>query len=323
MKLFAYTALSFVLLLSACSGSSEEKDKKTAEKDSKKTDEPFKDRVGEYRKYVEGLSTTNAESATLAMKKYKELFKDADVQTCDSAFIIFNDFYEIALLGNLNEAVYKDEVLQNTEYYMTDEDGNELPLPKPFKDLENKVSKHGYRLEFPEGMISIGMERKFIEKNFYNFVSPDMQVFLTRLDHDNNDPLSADGGIIVSEAEFVERMIWWENFAKKHPDFILKDRVKATEQQLFSAFLMGGDNTPVYWTNEENGAVLEMTDYFKTVYAILEKRYPKSEAWKRIKPYQKAILANDMKTVEKLRKDYQKKGYTFDYTKEDAMYYVY
>jgi len=311
MKPVVLFCLLLLSILSACSGSDTTVNKTEKEQKKEVAAEQWKDLVGEYKVFVKELNPNKAESATIAMKKYQELFKDSDVQTCDTAFVVFHDFYE-GLAGGLNDFVSTDKILQETEYMGYDENGRELPLPKAFKKLENQLSIHGYRLEFPEGMITIGYDRSFIAKYFYDFVSPEMKQFLTRLDHDNNEGFGEDAAIMIDEDEFVDRLIWWENFTKEHNDFILSERVKETKIQLFTFFLIGMDNTPCYYQfSEEDGvvAISEPNEYFLKMYEMLLKKYPKSESAKLVKPYFEALKKLDAKELERLKAKYTEQGY--------------
>ncbi len=312
MKLHAFLALSVLLFVSSCGDSSISK--KPVKLDEEVSDvQPWKDIVGEYETFVKGLNKRNISSSTVAMKKYKRLFKDADKATCDSGFVVFHELYE-SLIRSENESVYNDVKLQNTVWNQTDENGKSEPMPKVFKDLENKIKPHGYRLEFPEGMISIGYDRSFIAKHFYKYVSPVMRTFLKELDHENETGFSEDGGITIDEEEYVERLVWYENFEKKNPEFIMAETVKYNRKYLFTFFLIGMDNTPVYWPNEENTIVVE--DYFNGAYTLLQQKYPNSETWKRTKPFKQALLASDTSKMKKLLSDYQKKGWMMDFAKD-------
>ncbi len=219
----------------------------------------------------------------------------------------------------MNGEIYKDESIQDTFWTQYDENDKLQPMPLSYKKWEKKVSNQGYRLEFPEGMMCLGLDRSFIAQHFYDFVSPEMKKFLMRLAYDNDHPFSEDAGIVIDEKEFVDRLVWWENFEKEHPDFISKDRVKGIHQQLLAYFLMGMNNTPAYYINDENRSI-EIQPYFIASYRIMVNRYPKSDAWKLAKPYLKALMLNDQDGAEAILKDYTKKGWVTDFSKEMEFY---
>ena len=318
MKLFAFGMISLLLVMVSC-GESPSVKTKEAKEEKQPDQEIVRDLVAEYKILVSKLDATKVETISEAITEYQKLFNESSKQTCDTAFLIFHEYYE-KMLGTLNKSVYSDKVLQNTEYVGYDENGKELPLPKPFKKLEDKVSKYGYRLEFPEGMISIDYDRSIIANNFYSFVSPEMKSFLEQLNHDDFETFGEDGGIIISEKAFVERLVWWENFNKSNPKFILHERATAIHQQLYTYFLLGMNNTPVYFDPEVETEGFIIEPYFVTAYELLEKKYPQSDAWKRTKPYKKMLLANDQSGIKKMIESYIKKGWIVDFNKEQEWY---
>lgn len=315
MKKYFLPVILFALLF-ACSSPPETDKDKSAGTEEKVADQA--ELLDQYDEYVAAVDSNDVKAIAGATDKYKELFKDADEETRDKAFLIFHRMYE-NMANMLNEDVMNDVALQQVTWTAYDENGKKLPMPAEYKKLENRVKPYGYRLEFPEGMISIGLDRSYIAKNFYKYVSPEMRNFLVRLDQDNNKPFAEDGGIIIDEKEFVERLIWWENFEKENPDFLCKDRVTSIHQQLFAYFLEGMNNTPSYFMNDEDQTI-EIEPYFKTCYEMLEKRYPKSDAWKRTKPFLKALMESNQDQAENILKDYTKKGWIVDFSKPIEYY---
>jgi len=314
MKLFGVLMFGLLFFTGSCGGSSKSKESVRADEEVGDK-QPKKDLVKVYKEYVAELDSNDVKSIESAMNMYKQIFKDANVEECDTAFLAFHHLYE-GMTYILNETVMNNVKLQETVWIAFDENGKKLPMPKAYIKEENKVKSYGYRLEFPEGMICIGYDRSYISKHFYDFVSPTMKSYLERLNKDNEDKFAGDAAIMISEKEYVERLIWYENFEKKNPDFPYKDRVKATRQQLFSFFLTGMDNTPV----KDYGSD-EISDYFKNAYTFLEQKYPNSETWRRTKPYKQAMLDNDVPKMEKLLSDYTKKGWTFDFENNYELYF--
>ena len=300
MKYFSILALS--ILLTSCNSTD-------APKESKKEKEPVKEEasrnfVKEYRTYLKGLKKMNPNSSLAGAKKFKELFKEADKATCDSGFVLFLKLYE-NLAYYINDDVNDDEVLQNTTWNQMDENGKSEPMPAAFLALEKKVKPNGYRLEFPEGMISVGYDRKFLAKHFYKFVTPTMRKYLKQMEKENESGFMEDGGIVIDEKEYVDRLVWWERFHKANPKFILHEKVKNLHNMYFTYFILGANNTPVYWNDDQEP--IEITEYFTNAYTYLETRYPKSRTFKLLKPYREALLTNDREKAQKMLDSYSKK----------------
>lgn len=304
------------ILLAACSSPSAEKPS-GEEKTEIKEKDPVEVRnlLKEYTDYLGSLDSTSEKSVSLATGKYEELFSESDQKLCDSAFVEFHKLYE-QVEGVLNTTVYTgNEDLPCAAY---DEEGNELPKDKRLVALEKRVKKHGFRLECWEGYPGIAGERAYIANHFYKYVSPGMKAFLEGLREERDHYLSADAGISLSEKEYADRLIWWENFNQKNPNFILSKRAKAIQRYLFTYFLKGMDNTPaINYLEDDNGVErMELDSYFVKAYDYLNKNYPNSESNALVKPYKMTILKNDNAKRERLIKTYTKRGLMIDFSKD-------
>lgn len=304
-----------IMLLAACSSPSPAKapeEKKTGvEKEVAQ-----RDLLEEYNEYLAGLDTMKEESITLATEKYTALFAKSDQELCDSAFVAFHKLYEV-IENRVDHLVYSDPVYAELPCDSYDEEGKELPRDKRITALENRLKKHGLRLECWEGFPGVAGERAFIAKHFYKYVSPGMKTFLEGLRKESDQVLSVDAGISISEEAYVDRLVWWEKFNKEHPDFILSKRAKYIQRYLFTFFLTGMDNTPaINYPDEDNPEKMELDSYFVKAYDYLNKKYPDSESNALVKPYKMTVLKNDAAKRERLIKTYTKRGLVIDFSKD-------
>lgn len=304
------------ILLVACSSQSAEQPSEEVKAEIKKKDPvEVRNLLKEYIEYLAALDSTSEKSVSQAAEKYMELFGESDQKLCDSAFVEFHQLYE-KTEGILNTTVYTgNEDLPCTTY---DEEGKELPKDKRLIALEKRLQKHGFRVECWEGYPGIAGERAYIAKHFYKYVSPEMKTFLEGLRKERDHLLGVDAGISVTEEEYVNRLVWWENFNKEHPDFILSKRAKAIQRYLFTYFLLGMDNTPAinYLTDDTGVEKIELDSYFVKAYDYLNKKYPNSESNALVKPYRMTILKNDNAKRERLIKTYTKRGLMIDFSKD-------
>lgn len=305
-----------IILTAACSSPAPEKVSKE-EKAEVKDPEEERNLLKEYGDYLTGLDTMKEESITLATEKYKELFSKSDQKRCDSAFAVFHNLYE-RIENRLDYQVYTDPVYSEIPCTSYDDEGNELPADKKILMLEKRMKKHGFRLECWEGFPGVSGERAFIAKHFYQYVSPEMKTFLEGLRKEKDHLLSVDAGISVTEEQYVDRLVWWENFNKKHPDFILSKLAQSIQRYLFTYFLEGMDNTPAinYPTDDTGVEKIELDSYFVKAYDYLNKKYPNSESNALVKPYKMTILKNDNAKRERLIKTYTKRGLMIDFSKD-------
>lgn len=293
--------------------------RKTSKEVKIESEKPIETRnlLEEYQNYLESLDTTNEKSVSLATEKYEELFAKSDQKLCDSAFVLFDHLYG-EVENKLNERLGKDESLVDFPCINYDSLGREMPFDKRFVAFRKSIEKNGFRIECPEGMTQIAQNRSFLKPRFYKKVSPLMREFLGGVQKERDEIMSYDAGIVISAQSYVDRLVWWDEFNRKHPDFILSQRAKANQIFLFTYFLTGMDNTPVIgYSIDENGEGKTggLDDYFAKAYAYLDKKYPASPLNGLVSPYKMAILKNDEAKRERLIKTYTKRGLMIDFEK--------
>lgn len=313
-----------ILLLVGCSSPQKQKNEKVDNGEPvQKNTVSSVSLVQNYADFLQSLDSAKVENVSLAAKKFQTLFKGSNPDLCDSAFVKFQDFYE-SMEGTVSLLVEDDSILQKAYW---DEIGktNEITLDLPvLKKYEKKLFRNGYRLEIWEGNLMAGTDRSFLEKNFYPMLSSPMRAFL-KLDHSDDDtPFQHDAGIVISEMEYVKRLIQWETFIEKNPGFIRIDRAREIYRMYFTFFLIGMDNTPAYdeEINEEGEEVLTALEpYYKTAYTYLKKKYPNSLTYAKVKPYWKAVDEKNLDKMNQLEKSYRKQGIMIDFSKAYNLYY--
>ncbi|MNX62215.1 hypothetical protein D3C86_931710 [compost metagenome] len=305
-------ALCIVILTVSC-GSPEAET--TSPENKTVTETPVETRylLQEYETYVASLDTTTEKSVGEAAEKYAKLFSKADRKVCDSAFVIFHDLYE-KIENQLDYQVYTSPVYAELPCALIDDNGKELPMDKRLSALENRIQKNGFKLECREGYPGVAGDRSYITSRFYSFVSPEMREFLEGLRKEKEQHFAVDAGIAITEKEFADRLVWWENFNDKHPDFILAKRAKFIQKYLFTFFIIGMDNTPsTNYPIDENGVEkIELDTYFVKAYAYLNTKYPSSQSNALVKSFAAAVRKNDKVKSEQLIKWYTKRGLMID-----------
>jgi hypothetical protein len=294
--------------------------KKTSGEVKTEVEEPIeaRDLVKEYKEYLSSLDSTNEKSVTLATEKYEELFSGSNEILCDSAFMVFDKLYG-DVENNLNGRLESDESLFDFPCIIYDSLGiKEEPFDKRFIPFRKSIEKNGFRIECPEGMTQIAQNRLFLKTRFYKSLSPLMKEFLEGVRKERDEFFTNDAGITISAEDYVDRLVWWDEFNRKHSDFMLSEKAKANQIVLFTYFLIGMDNTPVIgYSIDENGVGKTggLDVYFASAYAYLSKKYPTSPLNALVKPYKMAILKNDNAKRERLIKTYTKRGLMIDFSK--------
>lgn len=259
--------------------------------------------LSEFKFFVSKLDTLDVKSVGLAAQKFNVLLKDEDVSARDSAFVVFNTFYE-KLDANLNE-VHETDTTDYLPLVVSD-----IEVPVKLKEYNKLLRENGFEVSLTEGVTYIKQDRNFIEKWFYPHVSTTMKEYLLQLNKENKEGFADDAGLIINPKEFVDRTIWWGKFIQSNPSFILLNKAEEDLKYYLTILLEGMDNTPVMSYEKEG----EVNEYFRDAYLYLQNEFPASQANKVVNPYFKALQQGDAAKAKSLLNDYRSKGYIIDFS---------
>ena len=236
-----------------------------------------------YNQFVNKLDPSDLSTSLQAAQKFDEVFKKQDQQLCDTAFTIFSAYYDKMedALGNkfidtynLDSLLFRDTI--------------KAPLPLKAAEYVERLKVNGFMVTESEGDAYINEDRDFIEKWFYDSVSPLMKTYLIQLNKENKKPFDEDAGIIVSPAEFADRTVWWENFSTNNPGFIYHEDANATFKSYLGLIFQGEDNTRVVDLD-----ATKLNSFFIDLYTYLQGKYPQSKTTRLVKPYFEALSKRD------------------------------
>ncbi len=262
--------------------------------------------ISEYQHFISQLDTSNVQTATIAAKKYQELFTNEPPEIKDKAFVIFNAHYE--RLDRTINALHEKDTTNFDPLISLDASGKALPISEKLKAYNDKLKRNGFEVSSSEGISYIMQDRDFFANWFYSYVSPTMKAYLLQLNKENKEGFGEDAGLIIDPKQFVDRLVWWEDFIKNDTLFILRNEAKERKKDLLTFFVNGMDNSPIvdYATNKIN-------DYYRKAYSYLQDTYPNSETNKVVNPYFKALSTMNNKKASEILNDYKKKGIIFSF----------
>ena len=252
----------------------------------------------EYEKYLSKLDSFNIGTSTLAVQKFRDLFENANTDTRDAGYALFEAYYE-KLTGHAGE---KDTV--DLEPFVYVEKSGARKLPEELQKYEEYLHNNGFQVEISEGTPFIAQDRDFIAVRFYSYVSPVVKKYLEQLNMENKEGFSEDAGIYITPKQFTERVVWWEKFVLNNPTFIMTDKAKENKKFYLSWFLRGMDNTPVLSGKEFN-------EYYQTAYSYLQETFPETEARRFVSPYYQALLQGNVLKADSLLEKYRSDGIIF------------
>ncbi len=144
-----------------------------------------------YQRYLSQLDTTKIEENTKAGKKFQELFSSAPAPLADSAFLAFLGFYD-ALENGINRRMENkdsgyDSLLM--EFGPT----VRVKLSEKLLRFNNTLHSNGFVLDWEEGITYVIKDGAFIQKWFFEPLSPAMKEFLQQEEKENKAGFQSDG----------------------------------------------------------------------------------------------------------------------------------
>lgn len=214
-----------------------------------------------YIKFLNSLDCDDPESISHAGDSLVKIMTREDTIRADSAFLIFNEYYELvtnSLRGNI--------VSDTTNYLSFIAGEGSGPQPEPTeaaKKYYRSLQRNGFDFGYPEGTIDIEQDRDFMEKKFYKYLSLSMRSYLAQMNVEYKDEFLSDGGINLSEEEFLRRILWWEKFTMDHPSFLHVAEAEKLQKRYLYFSLRGIENTPLFTSGDG-----KLTEYFKNLYEL-------------------------------------------------------
>jgi len=272
----------------------EEDLKKVEVKDEKKEEvkAEVKVTVEDYTKFLATLDISDGNSISKAAAFYKEKLKGADTKLTDECYAKFAEFYEKVMfkLDETFSAKEEKDQIKIYEFFAPSDQKSEGEMTQAQKDYAQFLKTNGLRIETTEGTFFVYKDGKYLNDTFKDFVSSSMKEYLAQKEKENKEGYASDAGLTILPKDITERIIFWENFVKKNPDFIYTKEQKDSITFMTLDLLIGMDNTPVfdYETNK-------LSETFKEGYKFVIEKHPDSEIGKIIKEYYAILEKNGFK----------------------------
>lgn len=256
-----------------------------------KADAPDGARVQQLARYLNGLNTKDINSGKKALDYVKSNYADAKGSLADVVYLLTErflsrmeregEYYKITEAVKWADQDYED--VANHKF-----DGNKYPQTRVF-------APNGFRLETGEGMIFPVVDPVPLNDFFVPRVTPAMQAFLKQRLLEQNDYATDDGGLMIGIEQVADRAVFWEDFNRNNPYFILSDQTKESETWMRAVLVSGTNNTPTF--DYETGAP---DPNFQKGWAYLQQRYPNSKAAKTVKALTDLLASEGGKRTAKV-----------------------
>ena len=222
--------------------------------------------AAQYRKVLDKLDQGELTSLNVA----GTLFKNAvsDTLTRDSMFVVFNDFYNSVAGGFLENNESAGSQLEKT------------PSSEAVKQLKTSLASYGILLTSSEGAFYLEPQTEYLLKNFGSFLSSSYREYLTIGSKEQKTRFAEDGTILIPTDSLTSRIVAWENFMTKYPDFISIKMAQDQYAQYLGAYLAGMDNSRVF-----NLETNQLSDSSRSSFESFVLKNPESKSTETVQAY--------------------------------------
>lgn len=186
----------------------------------------------EYRQVLDKLDQGDLASLDAASMLFKNGV--ADTVTRDSMFVVFNDFYN-SVAGSY---------LENNEVVNTQLENS--PSSEVVNKLRTSLASYGISISSSEGTFYLEPQTEYLLKNFGSVLSPAYREYLTIGSKEQRERFAEDGTILISSDSLTSRIMTWESFMTRYPDFISIKIAQDQYAQYLGAYLSGMDNSRAF-----------------------------------------------------------------------------
>ncbi|MBS1661854.1 MAG: hypothetical protein JST68_12480 [Bacteroidetes bacterium] len=223
-----------------------------------------------YDQWLTTLDTQKVGNSLLAMQRFQQLFAKQSAAICDTAFYLFNIFHT-----------------RQADFLSTNPNTNDSLT----------LAHNGIRTYEEEGLPQLAKDWAFLDRYFSPYVSAEMKEFLSQESKEDKEGFQDDAALTIAPEHLVDRAVWWEQFAHKHPAFLYTQDARDQHAFYLRILLTGMDNTPI----QSEG---KLTEYYKNAYTFAQKSYGQTETNAVLAPYFTALKTGDTATVSRIQEKY-------------------
>jgi len=213
----------------------------------------------------------------------------------DSVYVLFSSAFDKAI-ASLNDSLYSQykELVDKLEKNTQD---------AQIQDFKKSINACGADLLTTEGSFYIGERFDYLYNLFKGNVSPALENYLKIRSNELKTGFSEDAGLMISWEDLYSRVINWEDFIGKYPDFFLNEQAEFEYKNYLITLLSGMDNTPVF-----DFETYELTPEVKILYQKIISENRDRKSTKIISEYYNLLKINGFKQPEDFQRFFDEHG---------------
>ena len=234
--------------------------------------------ASDYRKVLQQIDPADLSSLDAAKNIFLKSSSDSIVS--DSMFVSFYDFY--TRLADIYIESNEQVALQ-------------LANNKSHALLSSNFASRGLKLVSDRELFSLARQNSYLLKEFGPRLSASFREFLTISIKEQNIPFQKNGKIVIPSDSLASRILTWENFMGRYPDFIELRLAQDEYTQYLGAYLSGTDNARAFNSNTS-----QLQDSLKLSLESFVLNNPESKSANLVKDYLEMLKGTNFNYTEKV-----------------------
>lgn len=268
-----------------------------------------------YKTYLDKLDKIDPYSISKGIEFYEKFFANcADAKIRDEAFWVFQGFYGNAMvkarsypaikeyIDHLNnDQVSSSSITVHSPNYQTIGDVYVKDVAMAI-EIQKMFNENGLHIYQDEGHYYLYIEPDFLLKQFKPYVLSATQEFLQQDAVNYREGFTNDMALTISWERLGERIIFWEKFLRKYPDFIKKDQIEHNFCLYCEVFLQGtSDNSNPFGFCLDDEVGRLMSDVQEAYEKYINNYYPEFSSAILLHKYYEILKQNNFMNNDKVK----------------------
>ena len=263
-----------------------------------------------YLEYLTSLQIHDTEAIPKALSEYQSQIKgNLTQEQKDEIFRYFESFFYL-VQESVQEIILQDVSLEQLIEPQVDMRYATIMTESTLYDETQKAAAealkaNGYVAFSTEGWYYLAEDPMFLYDNCSESVSEGIRQFLLLRSTDlSNGAIVSDAGLTMNWNDLADRIIAWENFAKKYPDTPESEEAISMSKNFLDYYLTASylDNTPMF----KNGTLV---DDVRMSYERMMQTFPDNDSTQIVSEYYSILQDNEFEMTEEAESFLNEKGF--------------
>lgn len=244
--------------------------------------------VEQYQKYLDKLPKNDPKSVSIAISKYKSSIIGRNSNTCDAAYVVFDDFYQKVLLFVKPQVAGKyQHVYEEVKRYQSSTMFHD--------DLCKLLRNNGFNFGLQDDKVVLVEDVDFLYRIFYRECSATMRTWMNQYQKEVPNFWLNKNRLCIAPKTLVQWVLSWNYFVVQYPQFVWHERAKKQLNLQLNLLLKGSTSTVIFDNNTK-----EIRADFLEAYQFIVENYPKSSIGKAFDNYLQVLEENDRQFSDNL-----------------------